>query len=157
MLVNPLLDESSILFEVFHDEFVSGLNVETFISWHLFREDAVLIERYGRIVRSNDLLLHTQFVILFTKSRGAVDNARSVGVCDEGSSLHTEATVFLAVSEKVKERNVLRARKVCALHLFKHLVLLLSEEVFQSALGKDEDFIAFCVPDLYVSEFGVHS
>ena len=155
MFNDIFLDESSILFEVLHDDFVGSLDVESFISGHFLCEDAVFIERHGRVVGSDDLFLHAHFVIVLTEAGRTVDDACSVGVGDKGGSLNTETAVFGAVCKEVEKRNVFDAREVGALYFLQDFIFFLPEEVLQSALSQDENFIPFGVAHFDVGEFRV--
>lgn len=104
-----LLNEPSSFLEVFHDNFVCCLDVDSLIGRHLLSESTVFIKRNWGIIRGNNFLGETQFVIVLSESRGTMNNTSTIAISNKISQLDSKASVTSPLLEKVKHRLILKA------------------------------------------------
>ena len=104
-----LLNESSSFLEVFHDNFVCCLDVNSLIGWHLLSESTVFIKRNWGVIRSNNFLGKAHFVIVLSEPWGTMDNTCTIAVSNKVSQLNSKTSVISSLLEKVKHRLILKA------------------------------------------------
>jgi isocitrate dehydrogenase kinase/phosphatase len=68
------LDNSAFVFDVLGDYFVGFLHVNSLVWWAFFSKFTVLVKRNWRVIRMNDALGNTDFVIFLTESWSAMHN-----------------------------------------------------------------------------------
>lgn len=102
MLHLALREQSSSFSEIFKDERICILYVHSFEIGHTLKEISAFIKRLDRIVPSNDLILHTNLVILNTISRCDMHNTGSILPGYKISYQHLKASIFPLLLEVVE-------------------------------------------------------
>lgn len=156
MSVNIFLYEPASFFQIFHNDIISIFHVFSLVEWYLFCEDTVLIERNGWIIRINNFILNTHFVIVFTKAWCAVDNTSTIRICNKVGRVNFEASVLSSISKEIKNRFILDSYKVFSFYFFDNFILLFSEKVFKPTFSENECFISFQVFNFNVNELRVN-
>ena len=127
--------QSSTFFKVFHNNLISIFHIKTFIFWHLFCKSSIIIQRNWRVIRRNEFLLNTNFIIVLTKTRSTMDYPCTITISDEISCNDSEASIFVSVNEEIKKWNILNSLKFTAFLLFNNFIFLFTKIIFESDFG----------------------
>lgn len=100
---------SSLLFNIFNNNFVSIFYINSFVNWDLFSKFPILINWDWRIIRMNDSFSDTHFVIFLTESWCAMNDSCTRIVSYKVSNLNFEASIFFSIDKEIKHRNILFA------------------------------------------------
>lgn len=153
-------DDSSSIFEILDDYFISIFYVDSFVFWHLFCEFASFIQWSWWVIWGDYFLSYAKFVIVLTETWGAVDDTRTCITSNEITSQHLEASILLPLLKEIKQRRVLNSLQIAPLKLLQNFILLISLLFIQSSeptFSQNEYFISLQIFNFNVVEVRVHS
>lgn len=118
---------------------------------HLTGEESVFVDRYRRIIRLDDVVLNTDFVIVLTKSRCAVYYSSTCIGSDKITSKDLETAFDSSFLEVREERFVFLSYQLRSLEfLYNSVCFFVLVETTKSRFGKDIVVSCFLVKNFNV-------
>jgi len=135
MDLSTSLNNSSFIFNIFNNYFVSIFYINTFICWAFVCKFTILVNWNWRIIRCNDVLSNANFIIFLTEPWSTMYDTSTRIIGNEVSSNNFETTIFLSINEKLKHWDIFFSFQIFTFKFIKNLksFLVFSIKSFCSA------------------------
>jgi hypothetical protein len=119
------LNNSSFIFNIFNNYFISIFYINAFIYRAFVCKFTILVNWNWRIIRGNDVFSNANFIIFLTEPWSAMYDTSTRIISNEISSNNFETTIFLSINKKLKHWHVLFSFQIFTFEFIKNFKCLL--------------------------------
>ena len=121
-----IFNNSSFLFQIFYYFFICIFHIYSFISRNFICEFTIFIKWNNRIIRRNNFLSNTHFIIIISKTWSTMNNSCTCIICNKICCLYSKTSIFCSFREKIKYWNIFYTFQFGTWYFLNYLELFLT-------------------------------